>query len=76
MTGRLIRTSVDWIVVFRERIAELGLSHREVDELAGFGEGYTSKILCGDRKPGALTIERLSGALKLAFAPIVVSDAH
>jgi transcriptional regulator with XRE-family HTH domain len=61
----LIRSSADWIPVFRSRIAELGLSHLDVDGLAGLSEGHTSKILCGLRKPTADTIARLCGALGL-----------
>jgi hypothetical protein len=62
----LIRSSADWIPVFRSRIAELGLSHLDVDGLAGLSEGHTSKILCGLRKhPSADTIARLCAALGL-----------
>jgi hypothetical protein len=76
MTGRLIRTSADMVALFAARAKELGLSHREVDELAGLGDGHFSKIMCGDRKPGALTVEGICGALQLAFVPIVVGAAR
>jgi hypothetical protein len=62
----LIRSAADWIPVFRSRIAELGLSHLDVDGLARLSEGHTSKILCGLRKhPSADTIARLCAALGL-----------
>jgi hypothetical protein len=65
MSERLIRTSADWIAVFRARIKELGLTHLAVDGLAGLSEGHTSKILCGLRAPSADTIARLCAALGL-----------
>jgi hypothetical protein len=63
-----IRTSADWIAVFRARIRELGLTHLEVDGLAKLSEGHTGKIMCGTRTPSLLTIERLCRALKLSVA--------
>jgi Helix-turn-helix len=71
MSEGLIRLSTDWAGVFRARIAALGLSHLEVDQLADLPDGYVNKILNGKKKPGAVTIERLSRALKLAWAPVV-----
>jgi hypothetical protein len=73
MTDHLIRTAADWIAVFRARIAELELTHREVDDLAGLSEGHTSKILCGERKASGETTVRLCGAL--ALAQVVIRDA-
>jgi hypothetical protein len=70
MTDGLIRSATDWPAVFRARIVALGYSHLEVDQLAGLPDGYCNKILNGKKKPGAVTIERLSRALKLAFAPV------
>jgi hypothetical protein len=75
MTERLIRTSTDMVALFRSRALELGLTHLDVDARAGLADGYFGKIVCGMKKPGALTIERLCGALNLAFAPIITSDA-
>lgn len=66
MTERLLRTSSDWIAMFRARIKQLGLTHLEVDERAGLSEGHTGKVLCGMRTPSLLTIERLCRALDLA----------
>lgn len=69
-----IRTAADWALIFRARIAELELTHREVDFLADLPDGYVSKILAGMKKPGAETIERLCGAL--ALRPILTVDAE
>src|ERR1700738_3534825 len=66
MTETLIRLAPDWIAVWRARIAELGLTHLEVDHLAGLSGGHTSKILCGDRKATGETRDRLCNALALA----------
>jgi hypothetical protein len=76
MSNRLIRSSADMVALFAARAKDLGLSHREIDEIAGLGDGHFSKIMCGDRKPGALTIERIWGALQLAFVPIVIGAAQ
>jgi hypothetical protein len=74
MSERLIRLSTDWADVFRARIVDLGLSHFEVDQRAGLPDGYCNKILNGKKKPGAVTIERMCGALQLAFRPVVDAD--
>jgi len=74
MTERLIRASTDWAAVIRVRAAELGLSHFEVDQRANLQPGYTNKIVNGKKKPGAVTIERLCGALKLALRPVVDAE--
>jgi hypothetical protein len=74
MTERLIRTSEDWAAVFRARIAELGLSHLAVDQLAGLPDGYCNKILNSKKRPGAKTIERMCRALALAFMPVVDTE--
>jgi transcriptional regulator with XRE-family HTH domain len=76
MTERLIRSSADMVALFAARAKDLGLSHREVDERAGLGDGHFSQVMCGDRNPGALTIERICGALQLAFVPIVLGAAR
>ncbi|MCK1542204.1 helix-turn-helix transcriptional regulator [Bradyrhizobium sp. 160] len=64
-----IHTVAGLVHLFVERARSLGLSHREVDERAHLGEGYFSKLACGDRRPTAVTIEKLCGALQLAFLP-------
>jgi predicted transcriptional regulator len=75
MTERLIRSWTDWAAVFRSRITELGYSHLEVDHRAGLPDGYCNKILNGKKKPGAVTIERMCGALGLALRPVVENCA-
>jgi DNA-binding Xre family transcriptional regulator len=76
MTERLIRTSVDWIAVFRARIRQLGLTHLEVDARAGLSEGHTGKVLCGTRKDVSWsTIEKLCHGLNLSVA-IENADGH
>jgi hypothetical protein len=74
MSDQLIRTSADWAAVFRVRITELGLSHFEVDQLAGLPGGYCNKILNAKKRPGAATIARLCSALALAFKPVVDAE--
>ncbi|WP_156179948.1 hypothetical protein [Bradyrhizobium sp. LTSPM299] len=74
MTGRLIRSAADWAAVFRDRISELGLSHLEVDHIAGLPDGYTNKIVNAKKRPGARTIERYCDALAIAIRPEVDAE--
>lgn len=69
-----IRTAAGIVEMFVERARVLGLSHREVDDRAHLGEGYFSKLACGDRRPTAVTIEKLCAALQLAL--LMVDDAQ
>jgi hypothetical protein len=71
MSDVLIRTSADWVPALRSRIAELRLTHLEVDHLAGLADGHTSKILCGMKKPSGETLMRLFASLGLALMPVV-----
>jgi transcriptional regulator with XRE-family HTH domain len=66
----LIRTSADMLALFGKRARELGLTHLEVDARAGLSEGHFGKVMCGSRMPSLQTVERLCGALEIAFAPI------
>lgn len=52
MTDSLIRLSTDWAAVFRARIRDIGLSHLEVDQIAGLPDGYCNKILNAKKRPG------------------------
>ncbi len=74
MTDGLTMSPADWIVIWRARIAELGLTHSEVDHQIGWGENYCSKVMCGMKQPTAKTIERMNRALALRFRPEVDPD--
>lgn len=76
MSALMIRTAADWAPYFRTRIAELGLSHFEVDQRTGLAEGYTNKILNGKKLPGALTIERLCRELKISLRPVADGETE
>ena len=65
MTARPLLTLADWLAVIRDRIRELGLSHLEVDHLAGLGQGHTGKILRGKKRLRADTLIRLYRALEI-----------
>ena len=63
MTDGLYGSQADWIALWREAMVAQGLTHREVDERAGLGEGYVSKLMCGLVNPRAPTIAKInSGA--------------
>ena len=49
MTDGLFGSSADWIALWRARMDERELTHRVVDDMAGLGEGYVSKLMCGQR---------------------------
>lgn len=65
MTAVLIRSSADWLPVWRARLADLGWTILEAEVRAGLSEGHLSKILRGVKKPSAVTIARLCAALGL-----------
>jgi transcriptional regulator with XRE-family HTH domain len=67
MTEALFGSQADWIALWRGRLADLGWTHRELDDRAGLGEGYASKLLCGLMKPTAQTIERINRALGISL---------
>jgi predicted transcriptional regulator len=69
--GRSIVAVSDWIVIWRARADELGLTHLDVDHEAGLPDGYFSKILAGMRKPKPNTIARINRALKLKLTQLV-----
>ena len=69
MTDGLLGSSADWIALWRARMAERDLTHRAVDDLAGLGEGYVSKLMCGQRSPTPRTIERMNRALGIRLRP-------
>jgi hypothetical protein len=55
----------DLIAVVDYRTCELGLRQLEIDDLAGLQQGYTGKILRGDRNFDLMSLQGLLGALKL-----------
>jgi hypothetical protein len=72
--GELTGWHGELIALWRARIEELGWKHFEVDDRAQrdarahgerWGDGYCSKLLCGDREPTATTISRMNHALGL-----------
>lgn len=60
----------DWAALFRKRAIELGLTHREVDELAKLAPGYFSKIAAGMKVPGGDRIVRICAALQIEIHPV------
>jgi hypothetical protein len=71
MTHGLLGTQADWIELWRREMAAQGLKHREVDFRARWGDGYCSKLLCGDREPTATTIARMNRVLGIRFDALV-----
>ena len=51
----------------RARVAELGITHETLDDLAGFQSGYASKLLCDPpmKRLGPITLHIMFGALAM-----------
>jgi len=71
MTAKLIRSMPDLVQAIRARIEEIGLTYGSVDELAGLADGYTAKILCGMKNPGAKVLNKLCDKLAIGFVPVI-----
>jgi len=69
MSDALTGEQSELVALWREVLAARGWSHRELDERAGLGEGYASKILCGLRKPTTPTIAKINRALGITLRP-------
>jgi hypothetical protein len=67
--SNLIQSADDWRPLWRARIEQLSLTHREIDHLAGWGEGYCSTLMCGMKAPTTKTIARMNDALALRLRP-------
>lgn len=82
MDGRIISTTASFYQAIRDRRQGLGLSHLEVDDLAGLAEGHTSKIEAFGRHYNKRvlsitdTLAPLLDALGLALVVMPASDAH
>lgn len=71
MPDPMIRDVDDMVKAWRARIHEIGVTHQTVDFIAGWADGYCSKLLCGMRKPGPQTIALMNAALAIGFRPLV-----
>jgi hypothetical protein len=60
----------------RERATELGLTYRVIDELAGFGEAYTGKLLGAVRAKAMTISSMLALAGALGVKAVLVADAE
>jgi hypothetical protein len=48
------------------RRKELGIIHRDLDELAGWADGYSSKLACGMKTLGGMSLPTASRRLACA----------
>jgi transcriptional regulator with XRE-family HTH domain len=69
MTDGLLGSQAEFVALWRAAMTAQGLTHREVDDRAGLGEGYVSKLMCGQRAPTPRTIERMNRALGIRLRP-------
>jgi hypothetical protein len=73
LDAKEIHSYAELVMLVRERIAELNVSHETVDLVSGLQGGYTSKIIVGQKRLGPVSWDLLFGALALKI--IVVEDA-
>lgn len=70
----MIRSMTDFVPVWRDRAAQLGLAHSTIDSISGLPDGYFGKVMCGMKSPGPKAVELINGALALKFIPQVDSE--
>jgi hypothetical protein len=71
MSDAMTGTMAEWIALWREAMVAQDLTYREVDDLAGLGEGYMAKLMCGLVKEAtAATISKINRALKVSFVTV------
>lgn len=54
---------------------QLGISSRHLDQIAGLADGHTSKIECGSKKLGDISLPALLATLGLKLAVVVDDDS-
>ncbi len=75
----IIGTFVDFEgmrAAFKLRKNDLRLTTLELDDLAGLQTGYSSKLLCGMKRPGDMSLPALLGALGCELALIPSRARH
>jgi len=61
------------VKLIAKRHYQLGISSRHLDQITGLADGHTSKIECGSRKLGDISLPALLATLGLKLA-VVVDD--
>jgi hypothetical protein len=65
-TSRPVATIASYdelVAAFRARLAELQMSHLGTDVVAGLAAGHVSKLLCGDKRFGLISLGAMLDAL-------------
>jgi hypothetical protein len=58
-----IATHADLVAAFRARIVELDVTHLGIDAVSGLADGHTSKLMCGDKGFGPVSLFAMLDAL-------------
>jgi hypothetical protein len=61
---------------FAVRQRELGLTHLEVDDIAGLQTGYFSKLQCGLKNFGPMSLDAVLGALGVEIVLVRSDEVH
>jgi hypothetical protein len=64
-------TMEDWKALWRRKLDELELRYWQVDERAGFSDGYMAKVMCGQVKaPTWPTILKINRVLRIVMVTL------
>jgi hypothetical protein len=68
---KLLKSQEDIRALIRSRLDELGVTHELADELTGMASGYTSKLMCGLKNVGAISLPAYLDALGIGLVAVV-----
>jgi hypothetical protein len=66
----VIRSYDDLVAVIRGRIVELQVSYETVDNVAGLADHHTSKLICGIKRYGLVSLGATLGALGMVLVAV------
>jgi hypothetical protein len=76
MNPRIVTSREEIVAVLRERRDELNISHETIDAVAGWADGYASKIFAPTpmKNLGPTSLAAILGALALGIARVVLIE--
>jgi hypothetical protein len=74
MIPKIVSTKSELVGAIRDRRDALNISHSSIDALAGLADGHTSKLLCGDKGFGAMSLDAVLRALALRMVVVRIEE--
>jgi len=76
MIPTVVTSKAEMVAVIRRRRDELGITHATVDAIAGWADGYCSKVLCDPPMKGfgEMSLGLVLGALALGIARVEIVE--